>query len=46
MFARIGDDPDAKELIDKLDDHKEMNQWIDCLPGGLICISSVDIAEC
>ncbi|KAI5841682.1 hypothetical protein BZA05DRAFT_210917 [Tricharina praecox] len=32
MFARIGDDPGAKELIESLDNHKDMDQWIDCLP--------------
>lgn len=33
MFARIGDDPAAKTLIEALDDDDKLGAWIDCLPG-------------
>ncbi|KAI5841688.1 hypothetical protein BZA05DRAFT_344825 [Tricharina praecox] len=35
MFARIGEDPEGKELLEELDDHPIMGSWIDCLPGAL-----------
>ena len=34
MFARIGDDPDGKDLIEELNNHPIMGSWIGCLPGG------------
>lgn len=33
QFSRIGDDKGAVELLQRLDDDKEVGMYVDCLPG-------------
>jgi hypothetical protein len=35
MFAQLGNDEDAKTLIQHLDHHETLGKWVHCLPGEL-----------